>query len=130
MPRTQFANITFVFLVLVAMHRASALRTCTPNPKSPDLGDRATCPFTMTVDVDPTRIPAVMPVTKCNCPDSRCNYMGDYRCQEVRSTFRLAYRVDGNSSELTRKTVELTTSCVCIVGRSAGAVWGGKRTTG
>ncbi|KAH7974773.1 hypothetical protein HPB49_019247 [Dermacentor silvarum] len=131
MPHTEVATIACIFAVLAALHGASALGICTPSPTSANIGDRATCPFTMTTDVDPARIPSELPVTKCNCPDSRCSDVGDYRCQEVRSTFRVAYRVGGGtSSELTNKTVELTTSCVCIVNRSAGAVWGGQRTTG
>ncbi|KAL1478658.1 hypothetical protein MTO96_034928 [Rhipicephalus appendiculatus] len=82
----------------------------------------------MSVDVDLSRIPPELPVTKCNCPDSLCSDKGDNRCQEVKSTFHVVYR--DASSKLTNKTLELTTACVCVVKRSAGAVWGSQRTQG
>ncbi|KAK8765947.1 hypothetical protein V5799_007262 [Amblyomma americanum] len=107
----------------------SAAGTCSPVPQSSEIGDRATCPFTMTVDVDPNRIPAELPVVKCNCAGSICSDRGDFRCQEVRSTFKVAYRKVGGSpaSELTDGTVDLTTSCVCVVSKSRIALTGGDR---
>ncbi|KAH9363748.1 hypothetical protein HPB48_006768 [Haemaphysalis longicornis] len=56
---------------------------CSPRPEASSVGERATCPFTMAVDVDPTRIPSELPVVKCNCPDNLCSSMGDYRCTET-----------------------------------------------
>ncbi|KAH7986148.1 hypothetical protein HPB52_025176 [Rhipicephalus sanguineus] len=91
---------------------------CAPQPRGASIGERATCTFTTTVDVDATRVPAELPVVKCNCPGNLCRSDGDYRCQEVRSTFRVAYR---GGTELVNGTVELTTSCVCAVSRTAVA---------
>lgn len=128
MPLTALAGVASLFVGLNVLQWTSASGTCTPMPQSSNIGDRATCPFTMSVDADPHRIPSELPVTKCNCLDSRCSDAGDYRCQEVKSTFQVAYRADGGG--LVNKTLELTTSCVCIVYKSALAVFGGPRTTG
>ncbi|KAL3198720.1 hypothetical protein MRX96_053770 [Rhipicephalus microplus] len=124
----EFATVVALLVGLTALRDASAVGSCTPSPQATDVADRASCPFKVSADVDPSRIPSELPVTKCNCPDTLCSDKGDYRCQEVKSSFRVAYR--GASSELTYKTLELTTSCVCVASRSAGAVWGGQRTTG
>ncbi|KAH6921591.1 hypothetical protein HPB50_003089 [Hyalomma asiaticum] len=119
------------FLIVFVIQRdVLATGTCTPVPQSAKIGDRATCPFTVTVDTNKDRIPAELPVVKCNCPDSRCSATGDYRCQEVRSTFRVAFRSGGSSSQLTNKTMELPTSCVCVVARSATGQTGGNRPQG
>lgn len=128
MPLRELATVVALLVGLTSLRGASAEGLCTPSPQATDIADRATCPFKTSVDVDLSRIPSELPVTKCNCPDSLCSDKGDYRCQEVKSMFKVAYR--GASSELTNKTLELTTACVCVVSKSAGAVWGGQRTTG
>ncbi|KAL1433741.1 hypothetical protein MTO96_012273 [Rhipicephalus appendiculatus] len=97
---------------------------CSPQPGGVSIGERATCTFTTDVDVDATRVPAELPVVKCNCPGNLCRSDGDYRCREVRSTFRVAYR---GGAELVNGTVDLTTSCVCAVSRTALAGAGGVR---
>lgn len=101
---------------------------CSPRAEATSVGERATCPFTMAADVDPTRIPSELPVVKCNCLDNLCSSMGDYRCTEVRNTIHVAYREGSDGSKLRNGTVELATSCVCAVGRSASANTGGVRT--
>ncbi|KAH9363747.1 hypothetical protein HPB48_006767 [Haemaphysalis longicornis] len=103
---------------------------CTPRPDAYNIEDRATCPFTMAVDVDSTRIPSELPVVKCNCPDNLCSSVGDYRCKEVRNTIHVAYRDGTGGSKLRNGTIELTTSCVCAVGRSAPAEPIGTRVIG
>lgn len=107
-----------------------AAGVCTPVPQASEIGDRATCPFTMAIDADLHRIPAELPVVKCNCAGSVCSDRGDFRCQEVRSTFKVAYRTGAGSTDsgLTDGTVDLTTSCVCVVSKSSVAVTGGVRT--
>ncbi|XP_077496101.1 uncharacterized protein LOC144107003 [Amblyomma americanum] len=92
---------------------------CSPRPEAKRIESRAICPFTTTVDVNATRIPTHLPVVKCNCAYSLCSPQGDYRCKEVRTTFNVAYRVDG--PELKYGTVQLTTSCVCAASRTATA---------
>ncbi|KAH8031129.1 hypothetical protein MRX96_046960 [Rhipicephalus microplus] len=99
---------------------------CSPQPGGVSIGERATCTFTTTVDVDDTRVPAELPVVKCNCLGNLCRSDGDYRCREVRSTFHVAYR--GNA-ELVNGTVKLATSCVCAASRTALAGAGGIRTS-
>ncbi|KAL1433742.1 hypothetical protein MTO96_012274 [Rhipicephalus appendiculatus] len=101
---------------------------CSPQPRGANIGERSTCTFTTTVDVDATRVPAELPVVKCNCQGNLCLSDGDYRCQEVRSVFPVVYRGGVNGSELTNGTVELTTSCVCAVSLTAVAGAGGDRT--
>lgn len=101
---------------------------CTPRPEASTVGERATCTFTMDVDVDPARIPPRLPVVKCNCPGSLCNIIGDYRCTEVRNTIHVSYRDGSGGSKLRNGTIELATSCVCAIGRSASANAGGTRT--
>nr|XP_050031188.1 uncharacterized protein LOC126527411 [Dermacentor andersoni] len=113
----------------VGQNTVSAGDDCSPKPQGRNIGERATCTSTSSVDVDATRIPAELPSVKCNCPGSLCSSKGDYRCQEVRSTFRVAYRDGDSGLELANGTVELTTSCVCAVGRTAPAGSGGGVTT-
>lgn len=114
----------------LAKLQVSAAGACTPVAQAPEIGDRATCPFTATIDVDSDRIPTELPVVKCNCAGSICSDKGDFRCQEVRSTFKVAYNIGGNSSssELTYKTLDLPTSCVCVVSKFSIALTGGSRT--
>ncbi|KAH7974885.1 hypothetical protein HPB49_020820 [Dermacentor silvarum] len=113
----------------VRQNAISADGGCSPKPQGISIGERATCTFTSSVDVDATRIPAELPVVKCHCPSNLCSSKGDYRCQEVRSTYRVAYRGGTTGLELTDGTVELTTSCVCAVSRTAVAGSGGVRTS-
>lgn len=101
---------------------------CSPRPEGSSIGERATCPFTVAVDVDPTRIPSELPVVKCNCLDYLCSPIGDYRCMEVRNTIHVAFRDGDGASKLRNGTLELATSCVCAVGRSVKANTGGFRT--
>uniref|UniRef100_A0A023GD04 Putative secreted protein n=1 Tax=Amblyomma triste TaxID=251400 RepID=A0A023GD04_AMBTT len=132
MSCTAFVISCFLFAGLSTLVKlqASAAGHCSPEPQAAEISDRATCPFTVAVDVDPGRIPAELPVVKCNCLGSICSEKGDFRCQEVRSTFKVAYHVGGKSSapELNNKTVDLTTSCVCVVSKSLIALTGGSRT--
>ncbi|KAH6922717.1 hypothetical protein HPB50_018333 [Hyalomma asiaticum] len=101
---------------------------CSPRPQGVSIGERSTCPFVATVDLDGTRIPAELPMVKCNCPGTLCSSEGDYRCQEVRNTFSVTYRDGAGDSKLVNGTVELTTSCVCAVSRTAISGPGGLRT--
>ncbi|KAH7975069.1 hypothetical protein HPB49_023266 [Dermacentor silvarum] len=97
MPHTEVATIACIFAVLAALHGRPLWVSVRPAQHRPTSATVPPAPFTMTTDVDPARIPSELPVTKCNCPDSRCSDVGDYRCQEVRSTFRVAYRVGGGN---------------------------------
>lgn len=123
-------SFLFAGLSTLAVFEVSGVGVCKPMPRATEIGDRATCPFTATVDVDPNRIPTQLPVVKCNCRNSICSEKGDFRCHEVRTLFRVAHRVGGKSStwELTEKTLALPTSCVCVVGTSSAAHPGGPRT--
>ncbi|XP_002399762.2 uncharacterized protein LOC8023263 [Ixodes scapularis] len=100
---------------------------CEPDAKSQDIGDRATCTFTRHVDVDSTRIPPEIASVKCNCRDSLCSKLGDFRCQEVTETIKVAF-VNETSSVVRRQSKEVTVACVCAINRSAGALLGLKRT--
>lgn len=100
---------------------------CEANPSAYTVGDRATCTYTRTVDVDPQRIPSEVPSVKCKCLDSVCSSRGEYRCQEVKELLPVAYYKAG-SSQLANKTMEVTTACVCVASRSAPANGGKYRT--
>ncbi|CAN7939755.1 unnamed protein product [Ixodes hexagonus] len=100
---------------------------CDPNTQSANIGDRATCTFTRHVDADPTRVPPEIATVKCNCRDSLCSKLGDFRCQEVTETMTVAY-VNVTSSVLRRESKAVTVACVCATNRSLGAIGGGKRT--
>lgn len=108
-------------------HPRISAENCDPDAKSDNIGDRATCTFTRHVDVDSTRIPPEIAVVKCNCRDSLCSKLGDFRCQEVTETYKVAY-VNETSSVVRRQRMEVTVACVCATNRSAGALRGLKRT--
>ncbi|KAG0437029.1 hypothetical protein HPB47_017640 [Ixodes persulcatus] len=130
------AQVAF-FCVLLASCSAGILKfddypristeNCDPDAKSQNIGDRATCTFTRHVDVDSTRIPPEIATVKCNCRDSLCSKLGDFRCQEVTETITVAF-VNESSSVVRRQSKEVTVACVCAINRSAGALRGLKRT--
>ncbi|CAN7990104.1 unnamed protein product [Ixodes pacificus] len=100
---------------------------CDPDAKSDNIGDRAICTFTRHVDVDSTRIPPKIATVKCNCRDSLCSKLGDFRCQEVTETLKVAF-VNETSMVVRQRSKEVTVACVCAINRSAGALLGLKRT--
>lgn len=93
---------------------------CLPDPESANIGDRASCTFTRSVDVDASRIPARIPFVSCKCPGLLCKVGGDYRCQEVKETFHVAH-FNLRRGSIINETLEVVTSCVCAVGRSTRA---------
>ncbi|KAG0437030.1 hypothetical protein HPB47_017641 [Ixodes persulcatus] len=100
---------------------------CDPDAKSHNIGDRATCTFIRHVDVDSARIPPEMAIVKCNCRDSLCSKLGDFRCQQVTETITVPF-VNETSSVVRRQSKEVTVASVCAINRSAGALRGLKRT--
>lgn len=58
--------------------------SCRLQPHSEHIGDRATCPFTTTFDVDPKRCPQKVIRVSCNCSGSPCSDSGDFRCTEAK----------------------------------------------
>lgn len=102
--------------------------SCEPKPQGASIGERASCTFRTDTDVDPARIPAELPTVKCNCLDNLCSTTGDYRCQEVSSTFHVVYLGPDGYTSLRNGTVELPTSCVCVATRTASATSGLSRT--
>ncbi|KAH7976737.1 hypothetical protein HPB52_018737 [Rhipicephalus sanguineus] len=80
--RAGLATTAAILTHFIVRREVFATGACSPVPQSSDIGDRATCPFTVTVDTNRERIPAELPMMKCNCPDSLCSTAGDYRCQE------------------------------------------------
>lgn len=102
----------------VTRDKPSIDSSCPPKPQGVSIGERASCTFSSDTDVDPSRIPSELPTAKCNCVDTLCRATGDYRCQEVRSTFQVVYPGSDGCSSQRNGTVELPTSCVCVAGRS------------
>lgn len=91
---------------------------CEADPTARNIGDRATCTYTRSVDRDDSRIPPEIPMVKCRCRDSLCRDLGDFRCKEVREKILVAYRKGAGSLEYQNKTFEVTTACVCAANRS------------
>ncbi|KAK8774144.1 hypothetical protein V5799_011314 [Amblyomma americanum] len=100
---------------------------CLPDATSPSIGDRAVCRFSRVIDHDPQRIPRDVAFVRCRCPGVLCNAVGDFRCQEVRESLRVAYR--GGDGTLRNGTLVVSVSCVCAVARSAMASYDEKFTT-
>lgn len=93
---------------------------CVPDAESSSIGDRASCTFTRSVDVDENRIPARIPFVSCKCPGLFCKEDVRFRCHEVKETFHvmLFNRREGSARN---ETLEVVTSCVCAAGRSTRA---------
>lgn len=102
--------------------------SCEPNPRDASVGERASCPFRLHMDIDLARIPAELPTVKCNCVDALCSTTGEYRCQEVKSTFQVVYLGPDGYTSLKNGSLELTTSCVCVASWTASATSGLSRT--
>lgn len=134
--RLQEALVACALLSVTALASLAARATpwippgCPAKPKAVSIGERASCPFSMDIDVDPTRIPSELPTVKCDCVGSLCSFFGDYRCQEVRSKFQVVYFGPDGCSSRKNETVELPTSCVCVFSLTASAATGTSRTKG
>ncbi|XP_075524829.1 uncharacterized protein LOC142557104 [Dermacentor variabilis] len=89
---------------------------CLPDPLSPRLGDRASCPFRRSVNVQAGRIPADVPTVRCNCPGSRCSQLGDFRCQEIREILQVAYFEGAGPAVFRNET--FTVACACVTSRT------------
>ncbi|KAH7974517.1 hypothetical protein HPB49_016380 [Dermacentor silvarum] len=89
---------------------------CFADPLSPRLGDRASCPFRRSVNVQAGRIPADVPTVRCKCPGSRCSQLGDFRCQEIREILQVAY-VEGDGPAVFRNET-FTVACACVTSRT------------
>lgn len=102
---------------------------CTVDSYSHLIGRRATCPFVQDVEVDETRLPAILPKVRCICPDRLCTTKGDFRCQEVYTRFIVLYKQEGsNGPPTTEGEVMLPTSCVCATHVSLISIQNTKRT--
>lgn len=95
-------------------------QVCAPDPESASIGDRASCTFTRSVDVDENRIPARIPFVSCKCPGRFCQDGGDFWCHEVRETFHVML-FNHREGPARNETLEVVTSCVCVMSRSARA---------
>lgn len=93
---------------------------CIPDPGSASIGDRASCTFTRSVDVDESRLPTRIPFVNCKCPGLLCRDGGDYRCHEIKETFHVMH-FNLRSGSIRNETLEVVTSCVCAVARSTRA---------
>ncbi|KAH8031940.1 hypothetical protein HPB51_022138 [Rhipicephalus microplus] len=78
--------------------------------------ERALCTYTRTVDKDQARLPTEIPTVRCNCLDSLCGNVGDFRCHEVTEKYPVYY--PGQRRNL---GIEVTTACICVASRSRQA---------
>ncbi|KAL1433698.1 hypothetical protein MTO96_012235 [Rhipicephalus appendiculatus] len=96
---------------------------CKPQPSGNTLGERSTCPFTVTEDKDFRRVPSVIYHFSCNCPASRCSDRDDYRCVQVKRPLEVqVQRFSTVKTMLQKKVVRVNASCVCATPKvQAGA---------
>lgn len=108
---------------------------CRLLPHSKLIGDRATCPFTTTFDVDPKRCPQKIIRVSCNCSDSPCSDSGDFRCTEAQILIPVLFS-DTSEGELVSGTrndgvfnpgmrvdmLLVSYACVCSTRRSVMAL--------
>ncbi|KAH6922647.1 hypothetical protein HPB50_017456 [Hyalomma asiaticum] len=86
---------------------------CDPRPTSSRIEDRALCPYAEIIDKDLARLPREIPTVRCNCPDSLCGNVGDFRCHEVTEKYLVYY-----PAQRRNLSIEVTTACICVASRS------------
>ncbi|KAH9384850.1 hypothetical protein HPB48_026874 [Haemaphysalis longicornis] len=105
---------------------------CRLQPNSKHIGDRATCPFTTTFDVDPKRCPEKIIRVSCNCSGSLCSDSGDFRCTEAQTLIPVLYSDTSKEEDIlsakrregainTRMGIDMllvSYACVCSTSRS------------
>ncbi|KAK8767577.1 hypothetical protein V5799_005641 [Amblyomma americanum] len=84
-------------------------RSCEPDLSSSDIGDRALCPYARTLDRDPVRFPPKIATVHCNCVESLCGDVGDFRGHDVKEKLLVNYPAQRRNS-----SVEVTTACICV----------------
>ncbi|KAL1438831.1 hypothetical protein MTO96_047754 [Rhipicephalus appendiculatus] len=89
---------------------------CDPKTTSSRIEERALCTYTRTVDKDQARLPREIPTVRCNCPDSLCGNVGDFRCHEVTEKYPVYY-----PEQRRNLSIEVTTACICAASRSKPA---------
>ncbi|XP_077547813.1 uncharacterized protein LOC144160079 [Haemaphysalis longicornis] len=83
---------------------------CLPDPQATDIGDRASCPFDVVLNVDPQRIPVEIPMASCRCPKYGCGQ--DQTCVTLSYMLEVTYNVSG---VLKPKKIEASSGCVCAM---------------
>ncbi|XP_037554956.1 uncharacterized protein LOC119431548 [Dermacentor silvarum] len=81
---------------------------CLSDHRAREIGDRATCPFDVIINVDPNRIPAEIPMASCRCPKFQCG--PNKRCVTLSYVIDVSYNVSG---VLKPKKIETSSGCVC-----------------
>ncbi|XP_049513411.1 uncharacterized protein LOC125940846 [Dermacentor silvarum] len=89
---------------------------CDAKPASSRIEERALCTYTRIIDKDETRHPPEIPTVRCNCLESLCGNVGDFRCQEVTETLLVHY-----PAQRRNLSIEVTTACICVASRSKPA---------
>ncbi|KAH7975653.1 hypothetical protein HPB52_004038 [Rhipicephalus sanguineus] len=92
---------------------------CEPRPSGSTLGERSTCPFTVTEDKVFKRVPATIYHFSCNCPTNRCSDRDDYRCVQVRKALEVSVeRFSTVKTVVQKKVVQVNASCVCATSKT------------
>ncbi|KAK8779115.1 hypothetical protein V5799_019540, partial [Amblyomma americanum] len=110
-----FARLALLTVIAFAVSWTATLAkkesgtTCEPDLSSSEIGDRALCPYTRTLDRDPDRFPPEIATVHCNCVESLCGDVGDFRCHEVKEKLLVNYPAQRRNS-----SVEVTTACICV----------------
>lgn len=89
---------------------------CDAKPASSRIEERALCTYTRIIDKDKARHPPEIPVVRCNCLDSLCGNVGDFRCHEVTEKVLVHY-----PAQLRNLSIEVTTACICVASQSKPA---------
>ncbi|KAH6921431.1 hypothetical protein HPB50_000148 [Hyalomma asiaticum] len=96
---------------------------CVSDANAVEIGDRATCPFDVVINVDRKRIPVEIPMASCRCPKFQCG--PNKRCVTLSYYIDVLYNVSG---VLKPKKIETASGCVCaapqLVQLDTGAVTG------
>ncbi|XP_064457140.1 uncharacterized protein LOC135367986 [Ornithodoros turicata] len=83
---------------------------CQPLKESPQIQDRAICPFRFITTLDQRRVPKMMETVQCLCENSPCGARAGFRCVQVKRVVHLMRKMGRN---LVERLELLPVACVC-----------------
>lgn len=102
----------------VDLHEDPKLRArgCLPLKGSPQVEDRATCPFRFVTNFDQRRVPKMMETVQCMCEGSPCSSREGFKCVQVKRVVHMMRKVGRSMSEALEL---LPVACVCAYAGNA-----------
>ena len=99
-----------------------------PDPRSPHVQRRSTCPFEIQRDVNPLRIPDVIHRSHCLCESSPCSTSSSSiggtrqpsRCMSLVSPIKVAYLDPQLKFVISTKIIHVPVACICVAVQPAG----------